>query len=96
MANDIKKYVGPDSLSAILNNIESTYAQKDHGHPAASTSNNGFMTADDKNKLESIDTGAEVNVIESISINGEKVEIVDKAVNINTAAIQMITWEADD
>lgn len=32
MANDIKKYVGPDSLSAILNNIESTYSQKAHMH----------------------------------------------------------------
>lgn len=32
MANDIKKYVGPDSLSAILNNIESTYSKKAHMH----------------------------------------------------------------
>lgn len=35
MANDIKKYVGPDSLSAILDNIKSKYAEKDHNHDTA-------------------------------------------------------------
>lgn len=203
MANDIKKYVGPDSLSAILNNIESTYSQKahmhsiesikglqeavgaaadskfyvvtfdqgadgeyhgdltfaeirekfeaggnmvaridgtdyipllsaaphqiifsgiyqatsvsltigsndvctlsstslarsSHTHPAASSSASGFMSKEDKVKLNGIETGAEVNIIESITVNGEEVPVTNKAVNIEIPEQTQSDWNQND
>lgn len=44
-------------------------------------STNDFTT-EEKNKLEDIEAGAEVNVLESVSINGEKLTATNKGVNI--------------
>lgn len=35
MAKDIKKYAGPNSVSTIVDNIKSKYAQKEHNHDTA-------------------------------------------------------------
>ena len=48
------------------NEITQTYATKD----VATTSADGLMSSADKTKLNGLETGAEVNVIEGITVNG--------------------------
>lgn len=50
--------------------------------PKATTSFAGTMSASDKQKLDAIEAGAQVNTIESISVNGTPLEVTDKGVNI--------------
>lgn len=50
------------------------------------TSANGLMLATDKVKLNGIETGAQVNDIESISVNGTKLPVNSKTVNIDLSA----------
>lgn len=57
-------------------------ANSSHSHTVASTTSDGFMSKADKTKLDGIDTGAEVNVIESISVNGEALPVTNKTVSI--------------
>ena len=49
----------------------------------ASTDADGFMSKEDKSKLDAIEAGAQVNKIESIKVNGEAQEVTDKSVNID-------------
>ena len=58
-----------------------------HSHSTASTTTSGFMSKDDKTKLNSIETNAEVNIIKSISVNGEELVITDKTVDISERVI---------
>lgn len=52
----------------------------------ATTGTAGALSAADKTKLDSVSSGAQANVIESISINGEKISPVEKDVPIPIAA----------
>lgn len=53
--------------------------------PTATTSSAGIMSSTDKTKLDGVDTGAQVNVIETVKINGTALAPSDKAVNIPNA-----------
>lgn len=55
---------------------------KDTTYAVATTSANGLMAASDKTKLNGIDTGAEVNVIETVKVNGTAQTVSGKAVDI--------------
>ena len=55
---------------------------KDTTYAVATTSANGLMSASDKTKLNGIDTGAEVNVIETVKVNGTAQTVSGKAVDI--------------
>lgn len=67
------------------------FARGDHVHPSDTSkvdkvdgkglSTNDYTTAE-KTKLSGIDTGAEVNVVETIKVNGTALEVTSKAVNI--------------
>lgn len=67
------------------------FARGDHVHPSDTSkvdkvdgkglSTNDYTTAE-KNKLGGIDAGAEVNVVETIKVNGTALEVTSKAVNI--------------
>lgn len=67
------------------------FARGDHVHPSDTSkvdkvdgkglSTNDYTTAE-KNKLGGIDTGAEVNIVETIKVNGTALEVTSKAVNI--------------
>lgn len=67
------------------------FARGDHVHPSDTSkvdkvdgkglSTNDYTTAE-KTKLGGIDTGAEVNVVETIKVNGTALEVTSKAVNI--------------
>lgn len=50
--------------------------------PKATSENAGIITAQDKTKLDGIEAGAQVNTVESISVNGTPLEITDKGVDI--------------
>lgn len=52
----------------------------------ATTGMAGALSAADKTKLDSVSSGAQANVIESISINGEKISPVEKDVPIPIAS----------
>ena len=52
----------------------------------ATTGTAGALSAADKTKLDSVSSGAQANVIESISINGEKISPVEKDVPIPIAS----------
>lgn len=62
--------------------IYTALAQKVDKEVGKALSTNDFTTAE-KNKLTGIEAGAEVNVIESIVLNGVVISPVNKAVNIN-------------
>ena len=49
----------------------------------ASTSANGAMSSADKTKLDGIDTGAQVNKIETVKVNGSAQTITSKSVDIS-------------
>lgn len=70
---------------------ELAFARGDHVHPSDSTkvdkvSGKGLSTNDytttEKNKLSGIDAGAEVNVINTIKVNGAAQTVTSKSVNI--------------
>ena len=48
----------------------------------ASNFNSGYMSKEDKSKLDGIEAGAEVNIIETINVNGSPLTPVAKAVDI--------------
>ncbi len=52
-------------------------------YSAVTTSANGLMIASDKGKLDGIASGAQVNVIEKVSVNGTPLTINSKGVNID-------------
>lgn len=54
--------------------------------PAASSSNDGYMTAEQAGKLEGIEAGGEVNIIEIVKVSGTAliVDTRDRSVNIAT------------
>lgn len=52
----------------------------------ASADADGLLSKEDFAKLLGIAAGAQVNVIESVKVNGEALEIADKAVNIDLSA----------
>ena len=52
----------------------------------ASTSANGLMSSSDKSKLNGVATGAQVNVIESVKVNGTALEVTGKAVDVTVPA----------
>lgn len=49
----------------------------------ATTSNAGMMSATDKSKLDGIAAGAQVNVLESVKVNGTALSVTGKSVNID-------------
>lgn len=50
--------------------------------PIATSEKAGIITAQDKAKLDGIEAGAQVNKIESISVNGTSIDPVDKHINL--------------
>lgn len=57
----------------------------------ATTEKDGFLSKEDKAKLDGIATGAQVNVLEGVKVNGTDVAIVDKKVNIDLSSYAKTT-----
>jgi len=54
----------------------------DTTYSEATTSATGLMSASDKTKLDGIATGAQVNVIETVKVNGTALTVTSKAVDV--------------
>ena len=52
----------------------------------ATTEKDGFLSKEDKAKLDGIAEGAQVNVLEGVKVDGTELEIVDKKVNIDLSS----------
>ena len=72
------KYVSRENLSKILGKIKDTYVQKVDGK---GLSTNDFTT-ELLNKLNGIAAGAQVNVIETVKVNGVAQPVTEKGVDI--------------
>lgn len=55
----------------------------DTTYSPVTTSANGLMISSDKTKLDGVAVGAQVNVIESVSVNGSALSVNSKGVNID-------------
>ena len=75
-------------VAEALNQAITNKADKNHTHADATTSASGFMSAADKAKLDGMEAGAQVNVIEEIKLNGTKVEPTEKSVNLQVLVAQ--------
>lgn len=60
-----------------------TISAKDTTYSVATQSANGLMSSADKKKLDGIASGAQVNVIETVKVNGTALTPSSKAVNID-------------
>lgn len=87
--NDAKKYLDLDGVSHLKSKLESELVAKETGK---GLSTNDY-TNEEKTKLAGIDTGAEANVIENISVNGVAGTVAGKtaSVTIPTGTIDSIS-----
>ena len=79
-------------LNTAISELENVYVAIEEGK---GLSTNDYTT-DEKNKLADIEEGAQVNVIEKVKVNGEELEIADKAVDIIIPAAAFQSVAADD
>jgi len=71
------------TLAADASNKTLTISATDTTYSEATTSASGLLSSTDKAKLDGVATGAEVNAISSISVNGNSQTITNKNVNIS-------------
>lgn len=70
---------------ADLNLLRLVIGSQGYAIPDASKTQKGLMSTADFDKLSKIADGAQVNVIEEVQVNGEKLSPTDKKVNITVA-----------
>lgn len=95
-SEDVPEGSTASSVTPVMDGVaakgtDNGFARGDHVHPSDTSkvdkvdgkglSTNDYTTAE-KTKLGGIDTGAEVNVVETIKVNGTALEVTSKAVNI--------------
>ena len=69
---------------------------KDTTYSPATHSANGLMTSEDKKKLDGVASGAQVNVIEKINVNGSALTPSSKAVSITVPTkVSQLTNDSD-
>lgn len=83
--SDYKIKVNVSSDTGNFLRLKSNGLYVDGTTDTATTLSAGLMSAADKLKLDNIADSAQVNVIESVKVNNTKLDIVDKAVNIDLA-----------
>ena len=77
-------------VEAKISALSAVYAAKVHNHTMseisdladATTEKHGLMSVNDKQKLDGVAVGAQVNVIEKVKVNGNVLTATEKAVNI--------------
>ena len=72
-----------DEYGRVTSIVNRTYTSKNTTYSEASESTGGLMSAADKKKLNAIDSGAQVNKIETVKVNNAALSISNKAVNID-------------
>lgn len=76
--NNTKKYLDYDGLSHFKSKLDSEFVEQETGK---GLSTNDYTTSE-KTKLAGIDSGAEVNVIESITVNGITATVSGKSASV--------------
>ena len=74
------------TITADATNDKITIKATDTTYTEATTSAAGLMSAEDKTKLDGVDDGAQVNVIESITVGGAAQTVTNKKVALGAAA----------
>ena len=80
-----------DELATKISALEARCAVIEGKLILATTEKDGFLSKEDKAKLDGIATGAQVNVLEGVKVNGTDVAIVDKKVNIDLSSYAKTT-----
>jgi hypothetical protein len=75
------------NAGSALSTINSHIGSGGGSHAAATTSLAGFMSATDKTKLNGIADGAQVNVIETVKVNGAPLTVTSKAVDVTLSGL---------
>ena len=75
-----------DELASKISALEARCAVIEGKLILATTEKDGFMSKEDKAKLDGIAEGAQVNVLEGVKVDGTELEIVDKKVNIDLSS----------
>ena len=74
-----EKFINGSGLQHVVGNIKRDFVAKESGK---GLSTNDYTTAE-KTKLSGIETGAEVNIIETVKVNGTALTPSSKAVNVS-------------
>lgn len=75
-----------DELASKISALEARCSVIEGKLILATTEKDGFMSKEDKAKLDGIAEGAQVNVLEGVKVDGTELEIVDKKVNIDLSS----------
>lgn len=75
-----------DELASKISALETRCSVIEGKLILATTEKDGFMSKEDKAKLDGIAEGAQVNVLEGVKVDGTELEIVDKKVNIDLSS----------
>lgn len=75
-----------DELASKISALEARCAVIEGKLILATTEKDGFMSKEDKAKLDGIAEGAQANVLEGVKVDGTELEIVDKKVNIDLSS----------
>lgn len=71
-----------DNITLTQEDDELSISAHDTVYDPATPSSDGLMSAADKGKLDGIASGAEVNVLEGVSVNGTAVPVTNKTANL--------------
>ena len=80
-----------DELASKVSALETRCTNIEGKLILATTEKDGFLSKEDKAKLDGIAAGAQVNVLEGVKVDGVEVEIVDKKVNIDLSSYAKTT-----
>lgn len=84
-----------DELAEKISALEARCTNIEGKLIVATTEKDGFLSKEDKAKLDGIAAGAQVNVLEGVKIDGVDVEIVDKKVDIDLSSYAKTTAVED-
>lgn len=76
------KYLDSTGLQKLIEKVVKYVKAAIAAIPNVTTSVAGLMSAEDKTKLDGVAAGAQVNVIESVSVNGSALTITSKGVDV--------------
>lgn len=77
-----QKQTARNNIGAGTSSFSGNYTDLTNKPENATEETSGFMSAEDKTKLNGIEDKAQVNIIEKVSLNGIEQQITDKAINL--------------
>lgn len=77
-----QKQTARNNIGAGTSSFSGNYTDLTNKPENATEETNGFMSSEDKTKLNGIEDKAQVNIIEKVSLNGTEQQIIDKDINL--------------